>query len=128
MLALEEVILLAHADYERRAQALDDRVERALQHITAHLAEPMTLQTLADACHTSRARLAAVFHQQVGLPPMKFVERKRMERASELLRMTTDSVKSIAAQVGYDDPRHFTKRFKLLRGQTPSDVRAAIGK
>jgi AraC family transcriptional regulator of arabinose operon len=72
----------------------------------------------------SVSRVAHLFREQVGVTPQQFLERQRMERASQLLEMTALSVKEIAHQVGFENPFYFTLRFKRQTGQSPTAFRS----
>ena len=53
-----------------------------------------------------------------------YVEAQRMEAAPRLLEMTTDPVAEISRRVGFADPLYFARRFRALRGLSPSAHRA----
>lgn len=123
--ALEEALLWCQDEHSRQRESMDARVTLALRYLAEHLHEPVSLPALAAACHTSRARLAALFMRDVGVPPMRYLEQQRMARAAELLEMTPLAIKQIAQQVGYNDSHHFAKRFVATYQQTPSAYRQA---
>ena len=54
---------------------------------------------------------------------MRWRDQLRMGRARELLQGTELPIKVIAAEVGYDDPMFFSRRFKQLTGWSPSQLR-----
>jgi AraC family transcriptional regulator of arabinose operon len=58
---------------------------------------------------------------------MRYLEKLRLERAMQLLRMTSRTVDSIAAEVGFCDAKHFARRFRTLTGQSPTVYRAESG-
>jgi AraC family transcriptional regulator, arabinose operon regulatory protein len=122
--ALEEVLLWIHSDQARQSSPFDPRVAQAIEHLTAHLAQPITLDRLAKACHASRSQLAHLFERQVGTPPMRFLEHQRLQRAMQMLRMSNEPIKAIALGVGYDEPKYFSKRFKRYAGVMPREYRA----
>ena len=106
---------------------MDDRVRAAMEFLTRHLAEPVTSDTLADACGLSASRLAHLFRAQVGLTPQQFLEGQRLNRARRLLELTPRPVGAIAAEVGYENPFYFTLRFKRATGLSPRDYRKKHG-
>jgi AraC family transcriptional regulator of arabinose operon len=123
MHALEEALLWCWLDRARQVRRLDPRVEAAVQHLRGNLRQSITLEELARASHASRARLAALFRRQVGVPPMRYLERERINLATQMLDMTALSVKEIAADVGFEDARYFAKRFRRITGLTPRGFR-----
>jgi AraC family transcriptional regulator, arabinose operon regulatory protein len=84
----------------------------------------MRVQDLvANACNLSVSRLAHLFRAQVGLSPMQFLERERLERAKSLLELTPRQVGEIAREVGFEDAFHFSKRFRRWTGSSPRAFR-----
>ena len=125
MNALEKALLLCDAVNPRSEQAaMDSRVLRAMDHLCQNLSQPMTLGQLAQQCGLSVSRLAHLFRKQVGQTPRDFLEMQRMTRARQLLDLTQQPVTAIAAESGFPDLFHFSKRFKLHVGLSPRLYRA----
>ena len=59
----------------------------------------------------------------MGLSPVAYLRRSRIEESCLLLRDTDLKIEDIAARVGYEDPGFFWSTFKTLVGQTPSIYR-----
>lgn len=124
MNALEQAMLwLDLANPRSHGRPLDQRIQRAMDHITDHLAEPMSLDQLARVANLSTSRLAHLFKEQVGLTPLQFVDRQRMERAKQLFELTDLPVQQVADRVGIENPFYFSSRFKRYTGQSPSVYR-----
>jgi len=87
----------------------------------------VNLADVAAEAHLSVSRFCELFRVQVGLAPHQFLQKQRLERAKDLLENSPHSIKSIAAQVGYDNPFHFSLRFKRHTGQSPRAYRAKAG-
>lgn len=125
--ALERLLLLCDAvNPLRRAAILDDRVQTAIDYLCRHRAQKVRLGDVAAAAHLSVSRLCDLFKRQVGLPPLQFLEKQRLDHARELLENSAHSIKSIARQVGYENPFHFTFRFKKYAGQSPRAYRSCL--
>ncbi len=60
------------------------------------------------------------FVSEVGMPPLSYVLHCKMERAKELLREQDYTVRQAGAEVGMQDPYHFSKQFKNIVGISPS--------
>jgi AraC-like DNA-binding protein len=94
--------------------------------ITALHREPQrdwTVQSLARAAGTSRSVLAERFTQFVGVPPMQYLASWRMQLAANELRISTDSVATIANRVGYESEAAFSRAFTKSMGEPPSSWR-----
>ncbi len=108
-----------------RVRQPDPRVVRAIDYLSHHLRRRVSLDELARVVHLSPSRFAHVFKQETGLTARRFVERQRIERAKQLLELTSLPVNAVAREVGFDSQFYFATRFKRLTGLTPSAYRAS---
>jgi transcriptional regulator GlxA family with amidase domain len=99
------------------------RIASTIQWIHAHLAEPLSAETLAAACDLSVSQLTRLFKLHTGLTPMHYVRQARVRHAQELLADVSLSVKQIARRCGFDDPQHFSRVFHQLDGLPPTAYR-----
>jgi AraC-like DNA-binding protein len=86
-------------------------------------ADPWTLEKLAREVHISRATLARRFTDAVGTPPLTYLSNWRMQLAAQRLKHTTETVESIAHDVGYTSEYAFNRAFARHRGQPPGRYR-----
>lgn len=98
-------------------------VHVAVQHVHAHLDEPLGVARLAALSGVGVTHFSATFRRLTGTTPHRYVLRARIERAAELLRMTTLSVAEIAATVGFAGQSHFCTAFGRETGVTPTQYR-----
>jgi AraC family transcriptional regulator len=103
------------------------RLKRAIDHIEARLAEPVSLADLASATGLTRMHFAAQFRAATGLPPHEYLLRRRIERAQEMLVGTGMSVVDVALSVGFQTQSHFTSVFRRFVGQPPRAWRQSHG-
>lgn len=101
----------------------DVHIGAALALIHNHPEDKWTVQSLAAKTGMSRAAFAVRFHQLVGEPPLQYLTRWRMHKATTLLRSGQMSLTQIAGQVGYDADAAFSKAFKRWIGKTPGVYR-----
>ncbi len=124
MNALEEVLLWCDAANPRSEQArMDSRVQTAMDYMCQHIADDISLDTLAQVSGLSVSRLAHLFRQHTGVTPLQFLEQQRLDRAAQLLELTSRPIQSIAEEVGFDNPFYFSLRFKRHVGRCPRDYR-----
>jgi AraC family L-rhamnose operon transcriptional activator RhaR len=83
-----------------------------------------TLQRLAVKMHLTPNYLARVFKEATGLAPIVWLHRLRSQRAAQLLIQTDFPVAQIGAQVGWNDPNLFARRFRSAYGISASEYRA----
>ncbi|HEY3330270.1 MAG TPA: AraC family transcriptional regulator [Capsulimonadaceae bacterium] len=101
------------------------RIKKVIDFIDTHFALPLTVSELAETAALSPSRFNTLFRQFTGLTPMDYVQRKRITVARALLADITLSVKQVAANVGFDDPLHFSRVFRNIDGLSPTQYRAA---
>jgi transcriptional regulator GlxA family with amidase domain len=87
----------AHVAYD------DELVKRFERWVRRHLDEPFELARAAKAVGASERTLQRRIRAMLGKPPIAFVQDLRLERAVHLLRVTEDSIDTIAGVVGYED-------------------------
>jgi AraC-like DNA-binding protein len=68
---------------------------------------------------------AAQFRAATGFRPHEYLLRRRIQRAEELLRLSTMTLVDIALTVGFQTQAHFTTVFKRFVGDTPYQWRNA---
>ena len=99
-------------------------LRRVIEHIGAHLHQPLPVNELAQLSGLSRAHFSRVFAAHQGVPPAQFVLQKRLDRAVKLLTMAADlPVKDISGMCGFDDPNYFAKVFRRGFGVSPTELR-----
>jgi AraC family transcriptional regulator of arabinose operon len=125
--ALERMLLYADAvNPLTSGRPLDDRVQKTLDYLRDRLEKPIDLETLARHVHLSPSRLSHLFREQVGLTPLQYLERLRIDRARQLLELTAHPVQHVARRVGFDNPFYFSLRFKKHTGQSPRHYRDTV--
>ena len=102
------VELLPHL---RRARDVADR----------NYAEPLDLEALAATAGVSKYHFLRCFAAEYGETPMQYVTRRRIERASDLLRATNLTVTEVCNLVGYSSLGSFSVKFRELVGMSPSE-------
>lgn len=99
---------------------------RELKHyIDNHLTSPILLSDLEQRCHRNKYRICHEFSAAFGLPPLKYLNKKRMEAAEVLLLSTPKRVHEIALETGFENTNHFIHLFKKEYGATPQAYREA---
>lgn len=87
------------------------------------LADPWTLDSLAEEVHLSRSQLARSFAATVGMSPMAYLRQMRAERMACLLASTDLSVAEAARSVGWKNQFHASQCFHAAYGMSPTEYR-----
>lgn len=101
----------------------DPAVGRALRLLHRDCARPWTVAELAREAGLSRTVLAERFHALLGIPPMAYLARWRMQRAASLLAEGRATLAQIADAVGYESEASFSRAFKRATGLSPAHWR-----
>ncbi|MBA3709699.1 MAG: helix-turn-helix transcriptional regulator [Planctomycetes bacterium] len=104
----------------------DTMAARVQSWIDEHLADRITLATLARVAKLTPTHFAAAFRKQTGISPMHFVRCRRVEVSRTLLAAGDRPVEEVARAVGYPDPFHFSRVFRQHVQVSPSDYRDSI--
>lgn len=98
-------------------------ITHAVNFIRNNYVDNIRITDIADYICVSRSYLYKLFEKNMQMSPQEFLTCYRLSRAKELLIVTTLSVDEIAASCGYRDFRVFSRQFKKLTGQSPSEYR-----
>jgi AraC family transcriptional regulator len=97
--------------------------KRLAEFIDEHLAEEISLATLAGLVDLSVYHFARAFKQSFSVPPHRYHMNRRMDRARSLLRRSAFSVTQIGSQIGFRETSSFTRAYRKFAGVTPSKYR-----
>jgi transcriptional regulator GlxA family with amidase domain len=102
---------------------IDPQIGRALSLIHEKPEDDWTVESLASKVGMSRSAFAARFAQLVEAPPLTYLTRWRMQKASRLLETSHAGVAEVAKRIGYDAEAAFSKAFKRWIGVAPGAYR-----
>lgn len=96
-------------------------------YIDRHAAHALQVADLARLARLSNARLHARFASEVGLTPMQYIRRRRLQHALHLLRTTGLAIGEVAALVGYGSQSAFSAAMQRAFGHSPLALRREPG-
>jgi AraC family transcriptional regulator len=127
--ALVARVALASAEQAtrgRRAQIAPAVLARVLQHIDAELARTIEVGELAQVAGLSQAHFSRVFAKATGDPPRRFVTKRRICRAREMLSSGSASLAEVAVRTGFANQAHMSTVFAREVGMSPARYRSAF--
>src|SRR5262249_52617166 len=98
----------------------DPFVGKALSLLHARPEYDWTIEKLGKDVGLSRSVLAERFADVVGMPPMHYLARWRMQIASGLLDGGNTNIATVAEKIGYGSEAAFSRAFKKVVGGPPS--------
>lgn len=99
------------------------QLRRARDHIDRNYADALDLGQLAAVAGVSKYHFARCFEAAYGESPIRYLTRRRIERAQDLLRSANLTVTEICMLVGFASLGSFSARFTQLVGETPTTYR-----
>ncbi|MDD5596869.1 MAG: helix-turn-helix transcriptional regulator [Victivallaceae bacterium] len=118
---LELQKLLIELYFENKSSLISENPAfvQLLEEIKKSPGKYWDLDSMAAFCSLSVSQLNRIFKKETGITAKNYIDNLKMQLASEMLARKTVTVKDIAAELGYPDPYHFSRRFKELKGFSP---------
>lgn len=82
-----------------------------------------SVQSVANHIQIDRTYLYRLFKSETGMSVIDYINHCRISKAEVLLIDDSISIKDVAYSVGFTDQMYFSKVFKKLKGQTPTEFR-----
>jgi len=98
-------------------------LRHARDHVDRHFAEPLDLDRIAAVAGVSKYHFIRCFRMTYGETPMRYLTRRRIERAQDLLRAANLTVTEICMVVGFSSLGSFSAKFSQLVGESPTAYR-----
>lgn len=101
-----------------------NRFESVLKFIQHHLTDELTLPLLAEVAGLHPTYFSNLFTKYMGIPPIQYIQRMRIEKAQVLLLSSNENLDAIARSAGFEDTFYFSRIFKRLVGVSPGRYRS----
>ncbi len=122
LLSVYEKVKLFRAD-SKYSREIVKNILSVQTYIHANYGKELDATELARNVGMSYGYFSRCFHDIIGQSFSEYCISVRMKEAQLLLKNTDDSIQSIAFSVGYHDEKYFSRLFKKVTGQSPSDYR-----
>lgn len=104
----------------------DKRIASVLEWIQQNMDKSITVEELAVKACLTKSYLIRYFRQTIGITPLQYVIRKKIQHAQNLLLGSEMSVAEVAEAVGFDDSSYFIRLFRKNLGLTPLEYRKRL--
>lgn len=118
-----ELHRFADAGSQVRSDDIPSPLKQAIAFIRERFHEDLTLDELADASGLTKYHFCRAFQKNLGIKPMQYVRKVRIERAVWLLRHTDLKIARIGEACGYAHANYFIRTFRSVVGMTPGEYR-----
>ena len=98
-------------------------IESALQFVSENYTQEVRMADMAASCAMSESYFRKVFTRIMGMPPLEYVNRYRINRSIYLLRFTDETVMSIAGRTGFPSIATYNRNFRRYVGLSPAQWR-----
>ncbi len=98
-------------------------IKEVVAYIHSSYHKDITLKSLAEYSGKKPEKLSYLFYQYMGIRPINYLIKYRLEQAIDLLKEDDYTVQEVASLVGYSDPLYFSRLFKKHVGYSPSQVK-----
>ena len=128
--ALSELVFLLWQHLPREKAVISEktlrdseRIKRMLRYVQQNYTEEISVADIAASASISQSECLRCFRSTIGMPPIQYVKRFRVQRAAELLSSTAQKIADIGAQCGFLDTSYFTRCFREVKGMSPGEYR-----
>ncbi len=126
MFSLDETVSHITAALERKHRLSGEAqrlVRKAMAFIHEHFADSISRREIAQHVSIAEDYLTFCFRQELGITPIKYLQRYRVNQAKHLLRNSQKTITEIAFKVGFSDSGYFSRIFRREAGIPPEEFR-----
>lgn len=99
------------------------QMRQVRSHIFSRMDHNWTVQEMAELAYISASRFHTVYRTVFGISPMDDLIHARIDTAKNRLCNSDESIRQLAADLGYRNVTHFCRQFKKITGLTPMEFR-----
>ena len=102
-------------------------IKQALEYIENNTEKDISLNEISEKLNISSYYFSKLFKEETGEGFVEFLTKKRVDKAKEMLKDPTKSIKEVGSDCGYSDPNYFSRIFKKATGMTPTEYKERAG-
>ncbi len=92
-------------------------------YVYNHLCEQIKISDIANEINLTVPYLSKIFHKETGMTLTKYIMKKRIETACQMLKYTEYKAIDIGNYLAFNSHSHFIKAFREMTGMTPKQYR-----
>lgn len=103
-------------------------MQNIIQYMEDNIILPLSLKDLSVKAGYVPGYFSEIFRENIGIPPIRYLNKRRIELSQELLLTTDLSIKEICSRVGIPDAQYFNRLFRKRTGTSPGLYRRKLTK
>lgn len=130
---LEQLMIQLMRQREHNAPVFPSRAEMenhlltlVRQYIERHLSDPIRIADICEEIGYSKTYLCRLFHAQSGETVGRYVTRRKMEHAKDLIREGAYNMAEISDLLAFDNPQYFSRVFRRVTGMSPTEFKKSL--
>lgn len=126
LFSIDETLAHVSGALDRKPKLSSDArrlVRQAMAFLHEHYATPITRRDIALHVGLAEDHLTHCFRQELGMSPITYLNRYRVNQAKEQLKDGQQNITQIALNVGFSDSGYFSRVFRRETGMTPEAYR-----
>lgn len=96
---------------------------RVIHFMQENVNKHLSLDDIAQNFHYSPSHLSMLFRRDVGISPITYFIRLKIQKACQYIELTNMKLSDIAVVMGFGDAAYFTRTFQKVMGMSPSEYR-----
>ena len=101
-------------------------IKKALEYIEENYSKDISLDDISKELNLSTYYFSKLFKEEKGENFVEYLTERRVEKAKELMKDPSRSIKEISSECGYSDPNYFSRIFKKNTGMTPTEYKDKV--
>ncbi|MDR1171033.1 MAG: AraC family transcriptional regulator [Bacteroidales bacterium] len=108
-----------------KPETADQRIVKTLRYIRENIDRLIGIRELSSLCFLTDDHYIRLFKKEMNCTPIRYINRKKIEKAQLLLIIDSQPIKDIAYRLSFDNISYFNRLFKRVTGVTPMQYRKA---
>lgn len=119
-MALEKLIYELQYNERNRHSEVDQRIVRSIAHMENMYPDKINIHQLAEIAELTPATYSRLFKKTIGLSPVEYLTRLRIDKAKQLLAKEGSRVKEVSTAVGFSSEFYFSRTFQRIVNVSPT--------
>ncbi|MGI6686215.1 MAG: response regulator [Bacillota bacterium] len=109
--------------FQKERQSENRIVRQMKDYIGDHYKENLTIDQIAQHVYLSKSYCCLLFKQEIGITINQYITELRMQDAQKMIASGNQNIIDICFELGYNDPKYFSRVFKKMFGVSPTEFR-----